>query len=34
MGYAIAEEAAKEGANVVLISGPVSLTPPHGVEVD
>ena len=33
MGYAIAEEAAKEGANVVLISGPVSLTPPHGVEV-
>lgn len=33
MGYAIAEEAAREGANVVLVSGPVSLTPPNGVEV-
>ena len=33
MGYAIAEEAAKAGAKVILISGPVSLTPPHGVEL-
>lgn len=33
MGYAIAEEAVKAGAKVVLISGPVSLTPPNGVEV-
>ncbi|AGK53026.1 bifunctional phosphopantothenoylcysteine decarboxylase/phosphopantothenate--cysteine ligase CoaBC [Bacillus sp. 1NLA3E] len=31
MGYAIAEEAAKEGANVVLISGPVNLQAPNGV---
>ncbi len=31
MGYAIAEEAAKEGANVVLVSGPVNLQAPNGV---
>jgi len=28
MGYALAEEAATRGANVVLISGPTQLTPP------
>ena len=33
MGYAIAEEAKKAGAKVILISGPVALTPPHGVQV-
>jgi phosphopantothenoylcysteine decarboxylase/phosphopantothenate--cysteine ligase len=33
MGYAIAEEAQKAGAKVLLISGPVSLTPPKGVQV-
>ena len=33
MGYAIAEEAQKAGAKVILISGPVSLTPPHGVQL-
>jgi phosphopantothenoylcysteine decarboxylase/phosphopantothenate--cysteine ligase len=32
MGYAIAQAAAARGARVVLISGPVSLSPPHGVE--
>lgn len=31
MGYAIAIEALKEGAEVVLISGPTNLTPPVGV---
>ncbi|HKP54141.1 MAG TPA: bifunctional phosphopantothenoylcysteine decarboxylase/phosphopantothenate--cysteine ligase CoaBC [Chloroflexia bacterium] len=31
-GYAIAEEAYNAGADVTLISGPVSLTPPHGIE--
>lgn len=31
MGYAIATEALKEGAEVVLISGPTNLTPPAGV---
>ncbi|MDF2499936.1 MAG: coaBC [Anaerosporomusa subterranea] len=31
MGYAIAKAAAKMGANVVLISGPVSLPTPQGV---
>lgn len=31
MGYAIAEEAVKTGAEVVLISGPVSLKPPSGL---
>jgi phosphopantothenoylcysteine decarboxylase / phosphopantothenate---cysteine ligase len=32
MGFAIAEEAAKLGAEVVLVSGPVSLTPPGNVQ--
>ncbi len=32
MGYALAAEAAKRGAEVVLISGPVSLATPDGVE--
>jgi phosphopantothenoylcysteine decarboxylase/phosphopantothenate--cysteine ligase len=32
MGYALAEAAAARGAKVILISGPVSLTPPRGVE--
>ncbi|HAS72576.1 MAG TPA: bifunctional 4'-phosphopantothenoylcysteine decarboxylase/phosphopantothenoylcysteine synthetase, partial [Clostridiales bacterium UBA8960] len=30
MGYAIAEQAINEGAEVILISGPTSLTPPVG----
>jgi phosphopantothenoylcysteine decarboxylase/phosphopantothenate--cysteine ligase len=33
MGYAIAAEAARRGARVVLISGPSPLSPPAGVEV-
>jgi phosphopantothenoylcysteine decarboxylase/phosphopantothenate--cysteine ligase len=33
MGHAIAAEAARRGAHVVLISGPTSLVAPHGVEV-
>lgn len=33
MGYCVAEEAAQEGANVVLISGPVNLAEPSGVKV-
>jgi phosphopantothenoylcysteine decarboxylase/phosphopantothenate--cysteine ligase len=33
MGYALAEEARRRGARVVLISGPVALAPPFGVEV-
>jgi phosphopantothenoylcysteine decarboxylase / phosphopantothenate---cysteine ligase len=33
MGYAIAEEAAKEGANVVLISGPVNISAPRNVQL-
>lgn len=33
MGYAIANEAVKLGANVTLISGPVALTPPKNAEV-
>lgn len=33
MGYALAEAAAARGGRVVLISGPVSLTPPAQVEV-
>lgn len=33
MGYALAEAAAARGAHVVLISGPVHLSPPRGVEV-
>ena len=32
MGYALANEAAKEGASVTLISGPTNLPPPPGVE--
>jgi len=33
MGYALAEEAAVRGAQVVLVSGPVNLIPPAGVDV-
>ncbi len=33
MGYAVAEAAAARGAHVVLISGPVQLAPPRGVEL-
>jgi phosphopantothenoylcysteine decarboxylase/phosphopantothenate--cysteine ligase len=33
MGYALAEAAAARGANVVLVSGPVSLRAPEGVRV-
>lgn len=33
MGYAIAERARARGARVTLVSGPVALTPPEGVEV-
>lgn len=33
MGYALAEEAKKQGAHVVLISGPVSLPTPSGLEI-
>jgi phosphopantothenoylcysteine decarboxylase/phosphopantothenate--cysteine ligase len=33
MGYAMAEAAAARGARVVLVSGPVNLAVPHGVEV-
>ncbi|MBZ5639282.1 MAG: bifunctional phosphopantothenoylcysteine decarboxylase/phosphopantothenate--cysteine ligase CoaBC [Acidobacteriia bacterium] len=33
MGYALAAAAARRGAAVVLVSGPVELAPPHGVEV-
>src|SRR5258706_12237385 len=32
MGYAVAEAAALRGARVILVSGPVSLEPPAGVE--
>ncbi len=32
MGYALADAAAARGARVILVSGPVSLSPPHGVE--
>jgi phosphopantothenoylcysteine decarboxylase/phosphopantothenate--cysteine ligase len=32
MGYALADAAAARGARVILISGPVSLAPPRGVE--
>lgn len=32
MGYAIAAAAAKRGARVILVSGPVALPPPPGVE--
>jgi phosphopantothenoylcysteine decarboxylase/phosphopantothenate--cysteine ligase len=33
MGYAIAQAAAQRGADVVLVSGPVTLKPPQGVRV-
>lgn len=33
MGYALAEAARQRGAHVVLVSGPVHLTPPPGAEV-
>jgi phosphopantothenoylcysteine decarboxylase/phosphopantothenate--cysteine ligase len=33
MGYALAEAAAARGAKVILVSGPVSIGPPAGVEV-
>jgi phosphopantothenoylcysteine decarboxylase/phosphopantothenate--cysteine ligase len=33
MGYALAEAARQRGAHVVLVSGPVHLAPPQGVEV-
>jgi phosphopantothenoylcysteine decarboxylase / phosphopantothenate---cysteine ligase len=33
MGYALAEEAASRGAHVVLVSGPVNLPEPAGIEV-
>ncbi len=33
MGYALAEQAQKMGAKVILISGPVSLPAPFGVEI-
>jgi phosphopantothenoylcysteine decarboxylase/phosphopantothenate--cysteine ligase len=33
MGYALAEEAASRGARVILVSGPVQLAEPRGVEV-
>ena len=32
MGYAVAAEAARRGARVVLVSGPSQQTPPAGVE--
>ncbi len=34
MGYAIAEEASRRGAHVVLVSGPTNLQAPGGVEVE
>ena len=33
MGYALADAAARRGAKVILVSGPVALQPPTGVEV-
>ena len=33
MGYAVAAAAASQGATVILVSGPVDLAPPAGVEV-
>src|SRR5690606_17346787 len=33
MAYAIAQEARRRGAQVTLISGPVNLAPPEGVEL-
>jgi phosphopantothenoylcysteine decarboxylase/phosphopantothenate--cysteine ligase len=34
MGYALAANAKARGARVILVSGPVALTPPTGVEVE
>jgi phosphopantothenoylcysteine decarboxylase/phosphopantothenate--cysteine ligase len=34
MGYAVAAEAARRGAHVVLVSGPTRLDPPAGVEIE
>jgi phosphopantothenoylcysteine decarboxylase/phosphopantothenate--cysteine ligase len=34
MGYAIAAEASRRGAHVVLVSGPTKLPPPAGVQVE
>jgi phosphopantothenoylcysteine decarboxylase/phosphopantothenate--cysteine ligase len=34
MGYALAEEAQARGAHVVLVSGPVHLTAPRGVQIE
>jgi len=33
MGYALARSLAARGADLVLVSGPCALTPPHGVEL-
>lgn len=33
IGYAIAEEAKKRGANVILVSGPTNISPPKGIKV-
>ncbi len=33
MGYAVARAAARHGHEVVLVSGPVSLSPPDGIEI-
>jgi phosphopantothenoylcysteine decarboxylase/phosphopantothenate--cysteine ligase len=33
MGFAVAAEAARRGARVTLVTGPVALAPPYGVEV-
>ncbi|MBA1333784.1 MAG: Phosphopantothenoylcysteine decarboxylase / Phosphopantothenoylcysteine synthetase [Firmicutes bacterium] len=33
MGYAVAEAAVEQGAKVILVSGPTTLTPPQGVEL-
>jgi phosphopantothenoylcysteine decarboxylase / phosphopantothenate---cysteine ligase len=33
MGYALAEDARDRGAHVILVSGPVALLPPYGVEM-
>jgi phosphopantothenoylcysteine decarboxylase/phosphopantothenate--cysteine ligase len=33
MGYAVADAAARRGARVILISGPVELAPPDGAEI-
>jgi phosphopantothenoylcysteine decarboxylase / phosphopantothenate---cysteine ligase len=34
MGYAVASEAERRGARVILVTGPTSLPPPAGVEVE